>query len=81
MKALALVTVLLCGIHQEHDDSIHLTVDDIPHRPVIVYPVIPIKADKLFRKVNGLRNHTFLFVTMGQYQKRASVARHNIGKD
>ena len=44
MKALALVTVLLCGIHQEHNDSIHLTVDDIPHRPVIVYPVIPING-------------------------------------
>ena len=44
MKALALVTVLLCGIHQEHNDSIHLTVDDIPDRPVIVYPVIPING-------------------------------------
>ena len=44
--------LLVCGIHQEHSDSIHLTVDNIPNRPTIIYPVIPINGRQAIQEGN-----------------------------
>ena len=42
MKTIVLTAILLCGGQSHQSDAIRLTIDDIPNRPTIIYPVIPI---------------------------------------
>ena len=44
MQTIMFAAVLLCGGHHGQADAIRLTVDDIPNRPTIVHPVIPING-------------------------------------
>lgn len=42
MKTIMIAAIFLCGGQHQQADAIRLTVDDIPNRPTLVYPVIPI---------------------------------------
>ena len=44
MKTIVLTAILLCGGQSHQSDAIRLTIDDIPNRPTLVYPVIPISG-------------------------------------
>ena len=44
MKSIILAAILLCGGQDHHTDATRLTIDDIPDRPILIYPVIPISG-------------------------------------